>query len=557
MTQRAHTAVATIMVLSGLLLLRIGSFEIQPWDEGLYAMRARAIVEHDVWMDQTPYAIGGLYSSTPPPLTPWGMAVSMNILGSSVTAVRLYGILCSALALAMLYLLMRRIVTFEHALLAVVMLATALPWWWYARQGMTDVPVMAFTLTAFWAATQLYEGKWWGALVFAAAFGSALLTKMAVSLLPALFLVPVFLRNRRAVSVALCMAALAGGVAIAAPWYVFMANVYGSDFTWALTVPHVVRAVEGNAGSLGPLYYVNQLVVAHALIAVALLYVASTVLRRTLLPAERHPVAIMAVAWFLLVMLLFSISATKNPHYVVLLLPPAVMTAVYGLERLLTMAPRRLMVGAYGLVAASALWALVPYARANVRFVFQDSVVAFVLAGMVLLVVVPWLLPRRVTDNLSVRAFQPVIYGIAALMVLRVAWATVDGHPAEIRGGRAIAKIITGGSARTFDYLYHKHNAGDAFQPQLDWYLGGWMSAWKTTKSYTPIALPVEGDAGLDDVMRTAAQATGTYVVYYHPGNDAFVGAVTEALSAWYRPVDLDDAPHYSLYRRKASTTAP
>jgi hypothetical protein len=57
--------------------------------------------------------------------------------------------------------------------------------------------------------------------------------------------------------------------------------------------------------------------------------------------------------------------------------------------------------------------------------------------------------------------------------------------------------------------------------------------------------------------MRTAAGASGTYVVYYHPGNDIYVQAVTEALADAYRPVALDDAPHYTLYRRKAQNIAP
>jgi hypothetical protein len=305
------------------------------------------------------------------------------------------------------------------------------------------------------------------------------------------------------------------------------------------------------------LYYVNQLLVANALLAVAFVYVGVAVVRRAMLPAERHPVAIMALAWFMIVMILFSFSATKNPHYVVLLLPPAVMTAVYGLERLLTMAPRRLTVGVYGVLVATALWALVPAVRSQLRYAFTDLATALVIVAMVAFVVLPWLLPRRITDRFAIVAFQPVVYGVAALMVLRILWVTLDGHPAEIRGGREIAKIILGGSARSFDYLYHRKNAGDAFQPQLDWYLGGWMSAWKQTKSYTPVALPVESDANLEDVMRTAAQATGTYVVYYHPGNDTYVGAVAEALSAWYRPVELDPASHYALFRRKASSTAP
>lgn len=557
MTQRGHTVIATVMVLTGLLFMRVGSIEVQPWDEGLYAMRARAIVEHDVWMDQTPYTIGGLYSSTPPPLPSWAMALSMQALGPSTTSIRLFGLLCSTLAMAMLYLVMRRIVIFEHALVAVVVLASALPWWWYARQGMTEVPLMAFMLTALWASIKLTEGWKWGALVFAAAFGTALLTKMAVSFLPMLFLVPVLVQRRNAVTVALCVGAVIGGLALAAPWYVNMATIYGDDFLLALTVPQVAHAVEGNARSLGPLYYLNQLAIAQPLLAAAMVYVAAAVVSRRLLPDVHQTSAISGIAWFVVTMLLFSVSATKNPHYVVMLLPAAVITAIYGLERILLHATRRLSVAVYGVVLASTVWAIMPDVRSSMRFLLQDPMVAVVVAVVVLLVVLPWVVKQSLIDRLAIILFKPVVYGVCALMLVRVTWFTVTGHAAEIRGGREIAKIIRGGSARTFDYLYHRHNAGDAFNPQLDWYLGGWMSAWMITKTYTPVALPVEADATLDDVMRTAAGASGTYIVYYHPGNDTYVPAVTEAVAGSYRPVALEDAPHYTLYRRKATNTAP
>ena len=558
MTQRAHTVVASIMVLTGMLFLRIGNAEIQPWDEGLYAMRALAVVEHDAWMDQTPYAVGGLYSSTAPPLTSWAIAASMHALGPSPTSLRLYGILCSALAMAMLYLVMRRIVTFEHALLAVVVLASALPWWWYARQAMTEVPLMAFTLTALWSAIKLHEGSKWGAVVFAAAFGSALLTKMAVSLLPVFFVIPVVLHHRRSVGmVMLCLASIVGGIAIAAPWYMHMATTYGEDFALALTVPHVLHVVEGNAGRVGPLYYVNQLPVAHALTVVAMVYVAAAVVYRRLLPEPRQFAALLSVGWYVLVMLLFGLSATKNPHYVVMLLPPAVITAVYGLERLLMHATRRTMVAVYGIVLATSIWSLIPELRSSVRYVFSDVWVAIGLGLMAAMIVVPWFIPRRGVDRAAVSLFKPVVYGVCAAMVVRLLWISLQGHPAEIRGGREVARVMREGSARAFDYLYHRHNGGDAFNPQLDWYLHGWMSGWSITKSYTPMALPVEVDATLDDVQRTASQASGTYVVYYHRGNETYVQAVTEALSSSHRRVQLDGAPHYALYRRMASGRAP
>lgn len=558
MTQRGHTVVATILVLTGMLLMRLGSVEIQPWDEGLYAVRGESIVRFDAWMDQTPHAIGGLYSSTPPPLVPWAVALSIRTIGPTTVAVRLFSVLCAALAMSMLYLIARRIVTFEHAIVGVIALAGSLAWSTYARQAMTEVPLMAFTLTAMWAAIRLGEGWRQGALVFGVAFGAALLTKMVVSFVPLLFLVPFIVEHRRnATRLALAGGAVALGVVIALPWYWHMASTYGNDFLLALTVPHVGTAVEGNAGRIGPLYYVNQLMVSQALAVVAFLYVTVAAIRRTSLPERRHVAAILALAWFVLGMLAFSISATKNPHYVVMLVPPMVLTAVYGMERMLLSARRRMLVGAYGLVAAATVWSLAPAVRASMRTAIVDPVGQAVLGLMLLCMVLPWVLPRRVIDTVAVTGFRVVLYGVVAVMMVRAGYVMLRGQESDIRGGRDVAEVLLDGSARSFDYIFHRHNAGDAFNPQLDWYLAGWMTGWMPTKSYTPVALPVEGDASLDDVMRTAAMLRASYVVYYHPGDTRFVSAVTEALDASYSVVLLDRDAHYTLYRRRASRHAP
>lgn len=558
MTQRGHTVLATILVLTGLLLLRLGSMEIQPWDEGLYAVRGESIVRYGAWMDQTPHAIGGLYSSTPPPMVPWAVAVSIQAIGHTAVAVRLFSVLCAGLAMGMLYLIARRIVTFEHALVAVVALAGTLQWSFYARQAMTEVPLMAFLLTACWAALRIGEGWRQGALVFGAAFGAALLTKMAVSMLPVAFLIPVAIEHRRdAKRLIACGIGVVIGVAIALPWYWQMAATYGNDFLLALTVPHVGTAVEGNAGRIGPLYYVNQLLVGQPLIAGAMLYVLLAVVHRSILPDRNHRGALLSLMWFAIVMLLFSISATKNPHYVVMLVPPAVLTAVYGMERLLLHARRRTMVAVYGVLAAGVVWSMAPAVRASLRTAVMEPTGQLVLGAMLLLVILPWLLPRRIVDAVAVQGFRVVVFGVAGLMLARTTVVSMRPFYAEVRGGREVAEILLDGSARSFDYVFHRHNAGDAFNPQLEWYLGGWMTGWKSTKSYTPVALPVERDATLEDVMRTASTLRGTYVVYYHAGGTSYVGAVTEALDATHAVVMTDPGSHYTLYRRRARRIAP
>ena len=55
--------------------------EVQPWDEALYCVRANACLQFGAWLDQTQYAVGGLYSSTHPPLLIWLMAGFVKLFG--------------------------------------------------------------------------------------------------------------------------------------------------------------------------------------------------------------------------------------------------------------------------------------------------------------------------------------------------------------------------------------------------------------------------------------------------------------------------------------------
>jgi len=153
-----HTAFALILFFSITLYVDMGRPEIQPWDEGLYAYRARAALEHNVWWDQTDYAIGGLYSATYPPLTIDVMAVAMKFFPPNI-AVRLFPLLSAIASLLLIFLIARRFINAEMSLMCIIGLAVTLVWNRYARQGMTDVPVVMFSLLALWTVLKISESR--------------------------------------------------------------------------------------------------------------------------------------------------------------------------------------------------------------------------------------------------------------------------------------------------------------------------------------------------------------------------------------------------------------
>ncbi len=564
MTSRQHTVVAVILVLTGLYLMRLSGTEIQPWDEGLYAVRAKSILEFNAWWDQTPHTLGGLYSSTAPPFVPWLVALSMSAIGPSTIAVRLPIILCSAIALWMMYLIARRIVTFEHSLLAVCVLAGTLQWALLARQAMTEVPLMMWCLVALWSTLVWNEdisnkvrsnrdraSTWWPPVVFGIALGMALLTKMLVSFVPLLFLAPLIIyRWKSSRFMLMCASALLIAAAVAAPWYIMMASTYNMSFLTGVPFAHLVTEVEGNTKVLGPLFYINQLVVGHAVLVLALIFVAVAMVKRALLPPASQHAAIAVMSWFVGALLVFSVAATQHVHYTVMLVPPAVLLAVYAAERLLLLAPRRFVIVAYGVVAALAVWAILPVAHRqafrtspfDTSVLLEGSIIAF-------LVGVGLLIPHRRLQIMVLQLFKPVLYGVTALFLVRTAAVIVSGSEFELRGGRAIATKLLDTTTPSFTYLYHRHNDGDALNPQLAWYLDGWMTGWTRGRSYMPVALPEDGVSDSANVL--GFQGASVYIVYLNAGQrnrERLLDKVRTALAPSYEPQQYDD---YTLFTRR------
>lgn len=566
MTSRQHTVIAIALVLTGVYLMHLTSLEVQPWDEGLYAVRALGIVEFDNWADQTPHSIGGLYSSTAPPFVPWMLAASIAALGPSAMALRLPIVLCSCIALFMVYLIARRLVTHEHAIVAMCMLSGALHWSVFARQAMTEVPLMMWCLIALWsaivwnetmlsargsAARRGFAATWWPAVVFGAALGMALMTKMVVSFLPLAFLVPLTLAHRKERQFVMHIAlALTIAAAIAVPWHAMMISKHGVEFLAGVPFAHLFSTVEGNSHALGPLFYLNQLVIAHAFIVVAFLYVIMAMVKRELLPSRSQYAAVATLTWFVAAFLVFSVASTKHLHYTVMILPAAVLTAVFAAERFMLLANRRFLVVTYGVVTALTIWAFLPAAH---RQAFRTSPfdTTVLVEGLILVGVIfaGFLLPAKRLPALSLQLFKPIVYGITALFLVKTVVKIIDTDVDGVRGGRAVAVQLLEKTTPTFTYLYHKRNDGDQYNPQLDWYLSGWMTNWTRARSYKPVAMPEDGVSDSSSVLGIEGHAV--HVVYMHavqPHTNRLLDRVREDLLPSYESKDYDD---YTLFTRR------
>jgi len=583
MTARNHTLTAVILVIVGLYLIRLSSVEIQPWDEGLYAVRGESIVLFGEWWDQTPHALGGLYSSTPPPMVPWGVALGTSLFGHAALGVRIFTILCSGLALLLLYQIARRSLSYQGSIAATVILGTAIPWVVYSRQAMTEVPLMMFTLLGLYAALRSsdraiersshraieqssnrvieqssnrvieqssnratsYELR--ATLLGIVSIAGALMTKMVVGFLPVLFFLPLLRRSRTRW---FALAVIGGGLLLAAPWYAMMFSRYGDDIWLAMSVPHLFTAVEGNTSGLGPLYYLSQLIKAHPAFVAVLAFVVMSLFRRTMLPSSQEMAVRLALLWFVAGMLVLSVAPTKNPHYVVLLLPPAALLASYAFEKIVAERSRTTTVRLYGIVLGSAALALDPTVLGALRAGQPSPLQWTILGAAIGLAVSGFLVPRRWVDDAATKGFRLVPMLVLIVGGLSAATIVFAGRAEEIRGGRqvAVALLEQAEYYKDFAYLYHRRNAGDAMNPQLAWYTAGWMNGWDEKRSYVPLHMP----PNTYDLNAVAELATAPvpWVVYYHPGiADSVQTSVMAGLAIAY---DVHDRlEHYTLFVRR------
>lgn len=235
----AVLALTTVALLSVLHFYELGFGSLHPWDECLYALRAKVILFRGQWLDQMPYCFGphysasikgnGFYSGSFPPLLIWLMALSMKAFGITSFAARLPSAFFGMGCVWLMFLWARRTWDLGTAVWTAFTLASWFVFVKYARRAQFDVPVVFFMILTGYCGLRYYMGDGFRWLVFAGvALGLGLMTKIiicgfvAVSLF--LFAGALWLRGeirfRRWFRDQVVLNAI--GLGIAEPWHLYM-----------------------------------------------------------------------------------------------------------------------------------------------------------------------------------------------------------------------------------------------------------------------------------------------------------------------------------------------
>lgn len=231
-----HAKILILIVLASALgLVTLGRYDLRPWDEPFYALRARAVAEDNAWLDQNDYCPNRMANACYPPFFVWLAGATMKILGPDEFAARLWAALLGLAAIPIAYLLGTRLYDRTAGLYAAGALAALPHFVRAARMAQFDAPLAFFILLTFWLWVEYYRNrKWSTAAACGLVFGLALLTKIAVPFVfvaaAAVAVISPASRRHRLRDLGALALAVGVGLAVAAPWHIYMYARHGDYF---------------------------------------------------------------------------------------------------------------------------------------------------------------------------------------------------------------------------------------------------------------------------------------------------------------------------------------
>lgn len=323
-------AFAAVVVVALMRFLNLGFLDLQAWDEALYAVRAEGILRFGGWIDQTPFAIDGLYSSLPPPLYAWLTTLSFVFFGVTEFAARFFSAMFGGLTVILVYRIGKRIADAQVGFFAALLFGVNPFVTFFSRQGQFDATLVFFLSAAIFVLLEPRGNRPIARAVLAGiSVGAALMTKLYVGLgIPLAYALWIVLhrpeQEQKHWNILAVMTVVA--VALAAPWHVYMTIAHGNGDPFfflkaSALLERSLTGVEGNVKPLEVLYFVNQLFVLFPFGVAWFGHGLYRVMR------EKEPEWHLLGMWFLLFFLVFSLMRTKLAVYLLPMMVPVSLIA--------------------------------------------------------------------------------------------------------------------------------------------------------------------------------------------------------------------------------------
>jgi len=478
----------------------LGFKELQMWDESLYAVRAKSIYYFNNWIDQTNHAVGGLYSSSHPPLFIWLTAILYKIFGINEFTTRFFSALFASLTILITFMFIKKFFDLQQnnssflkpSILSIPMLGSIYLFNFYSRQAQLDIPYIFFVSLSIYFYLYSLNNRKIFLILSGVFFGLALMTKIIVGFFApisiGLFLLLLILRKEIKFKEAAYQLATvtAIGILIALPWHIYMLLTHRYDFINTFFKFHIFerlsRGVEENIPELGFFYILNQLIVQFPPIVLVFFDLFDIVKNFKSIPKEK----ILIHSWFWSTFLITSISKTKIPTYALPSLVPAVIISSTYLFEIANAKKKWLQIS---LLLISILWSssqslrdgIKNFLKFNLDQTSATAVIIFIVGFVLILVISKKFLNTLIPQRFKLIAFiSTILIGFYVILKTEI---FID-YSRFYDGAEKVCQIIDTSKCDTVLYLHTKHST-EGMNPQLTFY-----SYRKLSRSIAWIEIP-------------------------------------------------------------------
>lgn len=267
-----------------------------------------------------------------PPMALWIHGLFLRIFGTHLAVARLPSILAAVGVLVFSMLAVGNLGTPNHALLSGIVLASTYEFFRRTREISLDLWQLFFMMVAVWLITRaIRNGARWSVVLCGLPLGLALLCKPLVGLmcLP-LFAIWLAMSGRTRLIAWLAVGALPLTLLVAAPWHLYMYEMFGQRFIGQYFVSEVIDRAQRSDQQSPIYYYLAENVWTYWPWMIGLALAAYFAMKKRL---PRTHFLVFAAVWVLVWFVALSLFPDRKPNYALPLYPMLAWMAGWGLSQ--------------------------------------------------------------------------------------------------------------------------------------------------------------------------------------------------------------------------------
>lgn len=310
------------------------SSDIQPWDEGMYAVRVLSVHTFGDFFDQVSHSVANFDSGSHPPLLIWLGYFFTLIFGNYEIVFKLIPFAFSLLCIVYIIKTGELICNFESGFFSSLIFTGTYFFTIYSKRFQFDMSLTFFILTTFYYFILFIKTKKRKySILTGLFFGFSLMTKVLVGLyIPfIIFIFYILQRKKTELKFSDILIPSFIGLALAMPWYLFMILKYGNEYTNFIFGFHLIsRAMEIHEG-IKPtgFYYIPNILINNIPFAILL---AISFIKDSVRYKRIDPLKIFLWLWFITGVLSISLFKTKTETYIIpFVIPACILIVLYVL----------------------------------------------------------------------------------------------------------------------------------------------------------------------------------------------------------------------------------